>query len=178
MSRDILLGVVIGAQGLKGEVNAKTFTHNPEHLGAYGALHAKDGRAFIVRAARTSKSDIAVVSLEGVADRSAAEALKGTELFVDRAALPPPDDEEYYHADLIGLSAYDSEDRLLGTVSGLHNFGAGDVIAIARPDGSDILLPFTREIVPVVDIKDKRIVVAAPGEETSEDEPEKWDNKT
>jgi 16S rRNA processing protein RimM len=178
MSRDILLGVVIGAQGLKGEVKVKTFTHNPEHLGAYGALHAKDGRAFIVRAARTSKSDIAVVSLEGVADRSAAEALKGTELFVDRAALPPPDDEEYYHADLIGLSAYDSEDRLLGTVSGLHNFGAGDVIAIARPDGSDILLPFTREIVPVVDIKDKRIVVAAPGEETSEDEPEKWDDKT
>jgi 16S rRNA processing protein RimM len=171
MSRDILLGVIIGAQGLKGEVKVKTFTHNPEHLGAYGALHAKDGRTFHVRAARISKGDIAVASLEGVADRGAAEALKGTELFVDRDALPPPDEEEYYHADLIGLAAYDSEDRLLGTVAGMHNFGAGDVIEIARSDGSDILLPFTREIVPVVDIKEKRIVVVAPQEI---DEKEDW----
>jgi 16S rRNA processing protein RimM len=176
MSRDILLGAVIGAQGLKGEVKVKTFTDNPEHLGAYGALHAKDGRTFTVRAVRASKGDIAVASLEGVADRSAAEALKGTELFVDRDALPPPDDEEYYHADLIGLAVYDSEDRLLGTVSGLHNFGAGDVIAIARSDGSELILPFTREIVPVVDIKEKRIVVAAP-EESEEGEEENWSDK-
>jgi 16S rRNA processing protein RimM len=170
MSRDILLGVVIGAQGLKGEVKVKTFTRNPEHLGAYGALHAKDGRTFDVRAARTAKGDIAVVRFDGMADRNAAEKLKGTELFVGRDALPPPDDEEYYHADLIGLAAYDSEDRLLGTVSGLHNFGAGDVIAIARPDGGDLLLPFTREIVPVVDVTTGRIVVAAPEEtEAKED---------
>jgi 16S rRNA processing protein RimM len=176
MSRDILLGVIIGAQGLKGEVKVKTFTVNPEHLGAYGALHAKDGRTFRVRAARISKGDIAAVHLEGVADRNAAEALKGTELFVDRDALPPPDDEEYYHADLIGHAVYDSEDRLLGAVAGLHNFGAGDVIAIARSDGSDLLLPFTREIVPVVDIGEKRIVVAAP-QESEEGEAEDWSNK-
>ncbi len=169
MSRDILLGVVIGAQGLKGEVKVKTFTRNPEHLGAYGPLHAKDGRAFVVRAARIAKADIAVAQLEGIADRNAAEALKGTELFVDRAALPPPEDEEFYHADLIGLAVYDREDRLLGEVSGLHNFGAGDVIVIVRPDGSDVLLPFTREIVPEIDVKAGRIVVAAP-EETGEDQ--------
>src|SRR5579863_3154711 len=121
MSRDILLGVIIGAQGLKGEVKVKTFTHNPEHLGAYGALHAKDGRVFHVASARTSKADIAIVRFEGVADRNAAEALKGIELFVDRGVLPATDDEEFYHADLLGLAVHDGEDRVLGKVAGLHN---------------------------------------------------------
>jgi 16S rRNA processing protein RimM len=91
--------------------------------------------------------------------------LKGTELFVDRDALPPPGEEEFYHADLIGLAVQDEERRMLGTVSGLYNFGAGDVIAIVRPDGSELFLPFTREIVPVVDVKAGRIVVAAPEDE-------------
>ena len=169
MSRDILLGAVIGAQGLKGEVKVKTFTEAPERLGAYGTLHTKDGRTFSVTGARRAKADIAVVQFDGIRDRNAAEALKGTELFVARDALPPTDDEEFYHADLIGLAAHDGEDRLLGTVSSVHNFGAGDVIAIQRPDGSDLFLPFTREVVPFVDIKAGRIVVVAP-EETSDKE--------
>lgn len=169
MSRDILLGVVIGAQGLKGEVKVKTFTESPERLGAYGALHAKDGRAFHVRTARTAKPDIAVVQFDGVADRTAAEKLKGTELFVRRSALPAPDNEEFYHADLIGLAAQDGEGRTLGKVTALHNFGAGDVIAIARSDGGDMLLPFTRAVVPTVDLTAGYIVVAVP-EEDEEDE--------
>ncbi|HWU27439.1 MAG TPA: ribosome maturation factor RimM [Rhizomicrobium sp.] len=171
MSRDILLGVIIGAQGLNGEVKVKTFTQTPNGLGAYGALHAKDGRKFAVRASRPGKGDIAIVQFEGLRDRSAAEALKGIELYVDRQKLPPPDADEFYHADLVGLAAHDGEDRLLGTVSGIHNFGAGDVIAIAQPDGSDLLLPFTRDVVPVIDLKAGRIVVVAP-EET--DEKEEW----
>ena len=169
MSRDILLGVVIGAQGLKGEVKVKTFTESPEKLGAYGALHDRNGRAFVVRAARTAKADIAVVQFEGIADRNAAEKLKGTELLVARAALPQPEDEEFYHADLIGLTAQDGEGRTLGKVSAIHNFGAGDVIAIARPDGGDMFLPFTRAVVPTVDVKQGFVVVAVP-EEAEEDE--------
>ncbi len=169
MSRDILLGAVIGAQGLKGEVKVKTFTETPERLGAYGALHTKDGRRLSLKSARPAKADIAIVQFEGIGDRNAAEALKGTELFVARDVLPPTDDEEFYHADLIGLAAHDCEDRLIGTVSGVHNFGAGDVIAILRPDGGDLFLPFTREVVPVVDVKAGRIVVVAP-QETSDKE--------
>jgi 16S rRNA processing protein RimM len=169
MSRDILLGVVIGAQGLKGEVKVKTFTQSPERLGAYGALHAKDGREFRVVAARAAKSDIAVVRLEGVIDRNDAEKLKGVELYIARDVLPPPDEEEFYHADLIGLAAHDAEGRVFGTVSGVHNFGAGDVIAIARADGGDMFLPFTHAVVPTVDVKSGFVVVAVP-EEAEDDQ--------
>ena len=171
MSRDILFGVVIGAQGLRGEVKVKAFTEDPERIGAYGALHARDGRKFVVRAARGLKGDVAAVRFEGVADRTAAESLKGVELFLPRDALPPPGDEEFYHADLVGLSAHDLEGRTLGIVSGMHNFGAGDVVKIARPDGDDIFLPFTRQTVPVVDVKGGIIVVLAPNEATEEDHP-------
>ena len=169
MSRDILLGVVIGAQGLKGEVKVKTFTESPERLGAYGALHAKDGRTFVVHTARANRADIAVVRFDGVGDRTAAEKLKGLELFVARDALPPPDDEEFYHADLIGLAAHDAEGRVLGIVNAIHNFGAGDVIDIRRADGGDMILPFSRAVVPAVDVKAGFIVVAVP-EDVEDDE--------
>ncbi|HUO92584.1 MAG TPA: ribosome maturation factor RimM [Rhizomicrobium sp.] len=169
MSRDILLGVVMGAQGLKGEVKVKTFTESPESLGAYGALHAKDGREFVVRAARNAKADIAVVRFDGVNDRNAAETLKGLELFVARDALPPPEDEEFYHADLVGLAAHDAEGRVLGTISAIHNFGAGDVVAIRRADGGDMFLPFTRAVVPTIDLSHGFVVVAVP-EDADDDE--------
>lgn len=171
MSRDILLGAIVGAQGLKGEVKVKTFTESPERLGAYGALHDAKGREFVVRDVQAARTDIAIVRFAGVSDRNAAEALKGTELFVDRDALPPPEDEEFYHADLIGLAAVDGEGRALGTVAGLHNFGAGDVIAIARSDGGDMFLPFTRAVVPTIDVKAGRIVIVAPVEEPAGEDP-------
>jgi 16S rRNA processing protein RimM len=162
VGRDILLAAVIGAQGLKGEVRVKTFTQSPEALARYGALHDKDGRSFAITALRTTKPGEAVIAFDGVATREAAEALKGTELFVAREALPAPGEEEFYHADLIGLRAEDEQGRLLGTVSALHNFGAGDVIEIARADGDHIHLPFTRETVPVIEIANGRIVIAMP----------------
>ena len=164
MPADILLGVVIGAHGLKGEVKVKTFTETPERLGAYGPLHAKDGRVFMVAAVRVTAPDGAVVCFDGISDRNAAEALKGVELFVARAALPETEAEEFYHADLVGLRAEDEEGRLIGLVRGIHNFGAGDVLDIEKPDGSEALLPFTRDFVPVVDVKVGRLVVAVPEE--------------
>jgi 16S rRNA processing protein RimM len=163
MAREVLLGVVIGAQGLKGEVKVKTFTQSPDKFGAYGPLHTKDGKSFRATFVREAK-DGAVVALEGVNDRNAAEALKGAELFVPRAALPKEDVDEFYHADLIGLRAEDTEGRAMGTVRALHNFGAGDVIELVRDDGDEVFLPFTREVAREIDVDGGRIVIAAPEE--------------
>src|SRR5437773_11586988 len=115
-SRDVLLAAVIGAQGLNGEVKVKAFTPSPDALVRYGALHTKDGRCLTVTAARPTKGDEVVLTIAEVRDRASAEALRGVELFVARGALPAPDHEEYYHADLIGLRVEDVEGRSLGTV--------------------------------------------------------------
>lgn len=163
MARDVLLGAVIGAQGLKGEVKVKTFTQSPERLGAYGPLHTKDGKRFRVLSVREAK-DAAVVALDGVNDRNAAEALKGAELFVPRSALPKEEADEFYHADLVGLRAEDTEGRAMGTIRAVHNFGAGDVLEIVRDDGDEVFLPFTREVAQEIDIEGGRIVIAAPEE--------------
>ena len=168
MPDDVLLGVVIGAQGLKGEVKVKAFTETPEKLGAYGPLHTRDGRTFLVASVRLAK-DAAIVQFEDVGSRKAAEALKGAELFVLRGALPPGEEHEFYHADLIGLRAEDSEGRGIGKVIAIHNFGAGDVIEIEREDGvGSVLMPFTREIVPTIDVAQGRIVISAPEEVEAE----------
>jgi 16S rRNA processing protein RimM len=169
MPRDVLLAVVIGAQGLKGEVRVKLLARAPSSLTDYRTLHTRDGRRFTVTAARGTKADEAVLTVAELRDRSAAEALRGIELFVARAVLPATDKDEYYHADLIGVRAEDAEGRTLGTVHAIHNYGAGDVIEIARPDGDTVLLPFTRETVPQIELDKQRIVVAVPEEvETGE----------
>jgi len=162
--RDVLLAAVIGAQGLKGEVKVKTFTEHPEAIARYGALHTEDGRHFTVTAARATKPNEAILALAEVKDRSTAESLKGTELYIARSALPAAAEGEFYHADLIGLRAEDEAGRVIGTVQAIHNFGAGDVIEIARLDGGDVLLPFTLETVPHVEVGQGRIVVAVPEE--------------
>jgi 16S rRNA processing protein RimM len=162
----------MGAQGLKGEVRCKIFTAAPDALPRYGALHIKDGRKLVITAFRPTKEGEAVIAFEGVRDRGAAEALKGTELFVDRAQLPPADEDEFYHADLIGLEARDSEGRVLGKVAALHNFGASDVIELARSDGDSVHLAFTRETVPVIKIADGYIVVAVPEDDDGTDHVE------
>ncbi len=162
MARPVLLAAVTGAQGLKGAVKIKLFTETPEALTSYGPLHDVEGRRYTVTAVKPGKLGEAVISLSGIADRAAAEALKGIELFVGRDALPDPGQEEFYHADLIGLDAQDSEGRMLGKVAAIHNYGAGDVMEIARPDGDSVLLAFTRETVPVIDIAGGRVVVAVP----------------
>jgi 16S rRNA processing protein RimM len=172
MQKDILLATIIGAQGLKGEVKAKIFAAQPEALTAYGPLHDARGRKFEIAALRPVKNGEAVIAFKGLADRNAAEALKGTELFVERDALPAAAAEEFYHADLIGLEAQDSEGRVLGKVAALHNYGAGDVIEIIRSDGDSVLLAFTRETVPTIDISGGRIQVAVPEDDEDNDHVE------
>ena len=172
MAHNVLLAAVIGAQGLKGEVKVKLFTATPDALPRYGVLHTGDGRRFKITAFRPAKEGEAVIAFEGVRDRNQAEALKGTELFVERAALPETGEEEFYHADLIGLEVRDSEGRVLGKVSGLHNFGASDVLEFARPDGDSVHLAFTKETVPVLNIAEGFIIVAVPEDDEDNDHVE------
>ena len=172
MAADILLAAVMGAQGLKGEVKVKTFTDQPDGLSRYGVLHTRDGRNFTITAFRPSKPGEAVIAFAEVRDRTAAEGLRGTELYVAREALPPADDDEFYHADLIGLEARDSEGRMLGKVAAIHNFGASDVIELVRADGDQVHLAFTRETVPHIHIADGYIVVAVPEDDEDNDHVE------
>jgi 16S rRNA processing protein RimM len=172
MSKDVLLAAIIGAQGLQGAAKVKLFTEAPEALSSYGPLHDARGRKFEITAFRSGKPGEAVISFSGITDRGAAEALKGTELFVAREALPATAEEEFYHADLIGLEARDSEGRALGKVAAIHNYGAGDVVEIIRPDGDGVLLAFTRETVPTIDIAGGRIVVAVPEDDEDNDHVE------
>ncbi len=111
---------------------------------------------------KTVRNTVVIATIDGIDSRDAASALKGQRLYVDRAALPNTDDNEFYHADLIGLAVTLPDGARVGQVGGLHNFGAGDLIEIAADDGADFMVPFTREVVPVVDLVAGRIVVDPP----------------
>lgn len=162
----------MGAQGLKGEVKAKIFTATPDALPRYGVLHTKDGRKLKITTFRPSKEGEAVIAFEGVNSRDAAQALKGLQLFVARDALPATEEDEFYHADLVGLDARDSEGRSLGKVAAIHNFGASDVIELTRADGDSVHLAFTRETVPHIHIAEGYIVVAVPEDDEDNDHVE------
>ena len=168
MARDVLLAAVIGAHGLKGEVKVKTFTATPDAIARYGALHDAQGARFEITRVDPGNKGEAVVAFKNVTSREQAEKLKGTELFVARAALPDADADEFYHADLIGLRAEDGEGHVLGTVSSIQNFGAGDVIFIHRADGDELLLPFSRDVVPTIDLTNGRIVIVEPRDDEAE----------
>jgi len=172
VAKRVLVAAVIGAQGLKGEVKAKVFTAAPDALARYGVLQTASGQVLKVTAFRPTKAGEAVIGFEGMRDRNAAEALKGTELYVERAMLPEAGEDEFYHADLIGLEARDSEGRVLGKVAAIHNFGASDVIELTRADGDTVHLAFTKETVPVLNIEAGYIIVAVPEDDEDNDHVE------
>lgn len=165
----VLLAMVGAAHGVKGEVRLKSFTADPMGLGDYLRLIAEDGRSFKIERLRPAKTML-VAKFRGIEDRNAAEALNGIHLYAERSDLPPPDDDEFYHADLIGMNASDEAGESLGTVTGVHDFGAGDILEIAPRRGQSLLVPFTRAAVPVVDIANQRLVVVPPVE--AEDDAE------
>jgi len=162
VAADVLLGVVVGVQGLKGEVRVKTFTEAPERLGNYGALRTPEGRKLEIAALRVSKSDGAIIRFKGIDDRDSAERLVNAKLLIERSSLPATAADEFYHADLVGLRAQDREGRLIGEVGAVHNFGAGDVIEIERLGGGTLLLPFTRDFVPNIDFANGWVTVSEP----------------
>jgi len=153
-----------GAHGVRGAVKLRTFTQDPLAVKAYGPLRTKDGaRQFEVTHARQAKDHL-VATFKGVTSREEAERLNGIELYVAREKLPDADKGEYYHADLIGLTAVTAADAPLGRVVAIHNFGAGDIIEIAPPTGATMLLPFTNAVVPTVDLANGRVVIELPEE--------------
>ena len=152
------------AHGVRGAVKLWTFTEDPLAVKRYGPLSTKDGtRQFEVTSAREAKGHL-VATLTGIATREDAERLNGLELYVAREKLPAPSEDEYYHADLIGLAAVTPADEPLGRVVAIHNFGAGDIIEIAPPHGATMLLPFTNAVVPSVDLAAGRVVIELPRE--------------
>lgn len=161
----VVLARIGAAHGIRGEVRVKAFTGVPADIAAYGALEASDGRRLVVaglRPASGAGTDTLVVRFQGIGDRNEAEALNGLDLLVPRDRLPPAGDDEFYHADLIGLSALTPAGESLGTVIAVHNYGAGDIIEIAPPRGASLLVPFTRTAVPEVDVGGGRLVVDPP----------------
>lgn len=159
-SRLILVAVIGAPHGVRGEIRLKTYTERPETVGTIGALTDADGRRrFEITAFRLLKDDMAVIRLAGVADRTAAEALKGTRLFVRREQLPPPQEDEVYVADLVGLHVETEAGAVVGTVRGVANYGGGDLLEVAPPTGDTLLVPFLRAFVPVVDIAGGRVVI-------------------
>jgi 16S rRNA processing protein RimM len=163
----VLLGRISGAHGLKGEVKIATFTAEPEDVAAYGPLASADGSVtFEIASLRHAGGSAVIARLRGVADRNAAERLRGTELFVPRSALPPADEDEYYHSDLVGLSAVSPDGEPLGEIVTVQNFGAGDLLELRLSHGRQTLLvPFESVHVPKVDLEAKRITIIIPNYE-------------
>jgi 16S rRNA processing protein RimM len=159
----VCLGQIGAAHGVRGEVRLHSFTANPAAITDYGPLETEDGRVFEIEALRPAK-DHFVARLAGIADRNAAKALANVKLYVPRERLPATEaPDEFYHADLIGLAVFNRAGQKLGTVSAIHNFGAGDLIEVKRDNGGTTeLLPFDELSVPVVDIAAGKIVVDPP----------------
>ncbi len=178
----LLLGEIVAAHGIKGLVKIRSYTETPADILAYGRL--RDGAGAIVEISLRGPTKGGVLAaVPGVNDRSGAETLKGTKLFVARSRLPelPAEADEYYYADLIGLAVELADGTAFGEVKAMHNFGAGDILEL-KPNGSDqggqdtIMVPFNRQSVPDIDIANRRLVIAAPepddngtGNEDSED---------
>jgi len=158
----ICVGVVTGARGIKGDVRIKSFTADPENLSRYRPLSDRSGsRVFEVTVTGQAKGQL-IARIAGINDRTAAERLKGIELFVPEDVLPEPEDGEFYISDLIGLRVELEDGSEFGTVSAVENFGAGDVLEISGPVKGGVMVPFTEQVVPVVDLAGARVVIALP----------------
>lgn len=156
----VCVGAIAGSFGVKGEVRLKSFCAQPDAIGDYAPLTDEQGRSYDVRVTRAIKNGLAA-RLSGVTTKEAADALRGTKLFVPRDRLPDPDEDEFYHTDLMGMAVLDTGGTLLGTVKAVLNHGAGDLLEIATPSGV-VLMPFTRAAVPTVDLAGRRLIADPP----------------
>lgn len=163
MSDRICVGAIAGSFGVHGEVRLKSFTADPLAIADYAPLQTEDGsQSFTLTISRPVKQGFAA-RLSGITTKEQADALKGTRLYIDRARLPSLPDDEFYHADLIGLEVYDTGGALLGRVKTVQNHGATDLLEIHGPDlKATVLLPFTRDVVPTIDLAQRRIVADPP----------------
>lgn len=157
----VLLGVVGGAHGLKGECRVRSFTDSPVDLGAYGPLFDAEGNRYTVKSARLQKN-VVVVRFVEVEDRNHAGRLNGRELFIDRSALPEPDEsDEFYLGDLVGLAVETVSGASVGTIVAFHDFGAGDIVEIKPPERPTVMIPFSEAAVPKIDA-DRGVMIVEP----------------
>lgn len=163
MTDHICVGVIAGSFGVKGEVRLKSFCTEPEAIASYGPLFTEDGsRSFGVTLTRPVANGLGA-RLSGVQTKEQADALRGTSLYVAREKLPAAGDDEFYHADLLGMDVHDTGGAPVGTVHAVHNHGAGDLLEILGPGlKSALLVPFTRAAVPTVDLAARRLIIDLP----------------
>jgi 16S rRNA processing protein RimM len=160
----VCVAAVATAHGIRGALKLRCFTERPEDAAAYGPVYDRHGkRLFALKVIGRSRGGI-LVEAEGITDRNAAEALRGTELFVPRKALPELGPDEFYHTDLEGLAVLRPDGVRLGVVRTLANFGAGDIVEVVADDGRTVALPFDQETVRTVDLEAGRLVVEPPPE--------------
>jgi 16S rRNA processing protein RimM len=159
MSKDrVLLGVVAAPHGVRGLVRIRSYTEDPMAVAAYGPLSDETGKkAYRVEALSAARGAV-LARIEGIADRTAAEALRGLRLYVERERLPGTGEREWYEADLVGLSAIGRDGRDWGKVIAFHDFGAGSVMEVS----GGVMLPFTDEAVPEIDVEGGKVVVEPP----------------
>ena len=171
----ILLGQIGAAHGIKGEVRIATHTQDPLAIGRYGPLDTDTPGVTVTLSKMRLQKNVVIAHIKGVSDRTAAEKLNGTNLYLDRSKLPETDDEDdFYHADLLGLEARLESGVVLGTISAIPNFGAGDLIEIRDPQSGDTYLyPFTKAVVPHVRIADGYLTIVVPLDvDEGEEEPD------
>jgi len=164
MAERVCVGAIAGAFGVRGEVRLKSFCAEPEAIACYGALSTEDGKTSFAVTLTGQTTNALTARLGGVATKEQADALRGTRLYVGRERLPALPDDEFYHADLIGLAVHDAGGALLGRVTAVYDHGAGDLLEITGPTTGPggVLLPFTRDIVPNVDLASGRVVADPP----------------
>lgn len=160
----VLLGVVAAPHGVRGLVRIRSFTEDPMAIASYGALSDETGKKTYRVEALSAVKGAVLARIEGVADRTAAEALRGLQLFVERSALPATGEREWYEADLLGLAAVGRDGRDWGKVVAFHDFGAGRAMEVSGGDASrgSVMLPFTDEAVPEIDVAGGKVVIDPP----------------
>lgn len=163
----VCVGAIAGSFGVKGEVRLKSFCAEPAAISIYAPLSDESGNSYDVKITRTIKNGLAA-RLSGVSSKEAADALKGTRLFAPRDRLPELDDDEFYHADLLGMAVLDTGGTKLGSVKAVLNHGAGDLLEVNTGQGV-VILPFSLAVVPTVDLAGRRIVVDPPDGTFSDD---------
>ncbi|MEQ8601772.1 MAG: ribosome maturation factor RimM [Marivibrio sp.] len=174
----LLIGTIGAAHGVRGLVRVKSFTEDPGDLTAYGLPTDRSGAPVRLQIVGETKGQM-LARIEGVADRTAAEAWRGVDLYIERASLPAPEEEDdFYHADLLGLPVEDPSGATLGVVRAIHDFGAGDVLELATPDGDVRWLPFTKAAVPTVDLAAGKLIADPPAEVGDPEAPETADGET
>jgi 16S rRNA processing protein RimM len=160
----VCVAVVAAAHGLRGVLKLRCFTERPEDVAAYGPVFDPDARRLFELQVIGPAPGGVLARAQGIEERNAAEALRGTELFVPRSALPELGPDEFYYSDLEGMEALRADGSRFGVVHGVDNFGAGDLIEVVAEDGRRLSLPFTRRTVPSIDLARRRLVVEPPEE--------------